>query len=101
MDLTCFTSPGLAPSFTLRLWVAILLADGVGLETLNLISHLIIVIENNTHCFWEKGATFSLSLEKAERIREVGRREEGGSGIVQGQLEWGRGGLFGKFEIHG
>ena len=78
IDPTCFTFPNLAPSFTLRFWATALLADGAGLETLNLISHLVIVIKNNTHCF-EKGATFSLLLEETERIREVvevGRREE-------------------------
>jgi hypothetical protein len=80
MDPTCFTSSKLAPSFTLRFWATILLADGADLETLNFISHLITVIKNNTHRFWEKGANFSLPLEEAERIREVveaGRREEG------------------------
>ena len=77
MDPTCFTFPKLAPSFTLRFWATALLADGADLETLNLISHLIVIAKNNTHCS-EKGATFSLSLEEAERIWEVvevGRRE--------------------------
>jgi hypothetical protein len=80
MDPTCFTFPNFAPSFTLRFWATALLADGADLETLNLMSHLVIVIKNNTHCFWEKGVTFSLPLEEAGRIREVvevGRREEG------------------------